>query len=162
MDPIKCPNCSTRLNLPADLIGQEVRCPRCGNQFLAQNESDRRPRWTNGGGPLRSGIVWEEGARVFAPWEPEWLYPGTIRCIDENVAFIRFDDGDRALRDLSDLEPARIEKGVTLYSRRDREERMYYPATVLRVKGEDLEVQYDEDNFEEWTTVSFVRLRRRG
>jgi hypothetical protein len=40
---------------------------------------------------------WQVGDWVFAPWEPHWLYPGTILCIDEEVAFLCFDVGDCAI-----------------------------------------------------------------
>src|SRR5947209_19701088 len=37
---------------------------------------------------------WKVGARVLAPWEPMFLYVGTIREIDKIKALIQFDDGD--------------------------------------------------------------------
>src|SRR5262245_55635895 len=34
-DIIDCPSCQRRLKLPADLLGQDVRCPMCGQTFTA-------------------------------------------------------------------------------------------------------------------------------
>jgi hypothetical protein len=33
---IRCPSCQRSLNLPADLVGQQVRCPTCANSFVAE------------------------------------------------------------------------------------------------------------------------------
>jgi predicted Zn finger-like uncharacterized protein len=32
---VRCPNCPTRLRVPADQIGKMTRCPKCGTQFLS-------------------------------------------------------------------------------------------------------------------------------
>jgi hypothetical protein len=103
---------------------------------------------------------WSEGDRVLAPWEPDWLYPGTIRCIDEEIAFVRFDDGDRALVPVRELEPIAIDAGDEVYGRLNRHERLYYPAEVLDVNDEEVRLRYD-DGREELTTVSFLRVPRR-
>jgi hypothetical protein len=102
---------------------------------------------------------WTEGARVLTFWEEEWLYPGVIRCIDDDVAFIKFDDGDRALRLLDDLEPVHIQRGDVVHGRRDKSEKRYYPATVLAVEGEEIELRY-EDGLKQRTTVSYLRFPR--
>jgi hypothetical protein len=100
---------------------------------------------------------WQDGDRVLAPWEPQWLYPGTIRCIDEDVAFIKFDDGDRAIVPLAELRPVALSRGDIVHCRRDRALRQYFPARVLDVHDEDLHVQY-EDGDEDFTMVGFVRV----
>lgn len=153
MHEIHCPQCLSRLRLPEDVVGQEVSCPRCQNSFIARLGSAHLIPTTNG--PRN----WREGERVFAPWEENWLYPGVIRCIDEEVAFIRFDDGDRALRLIQDLEPLRINNGFRVYARRNKASHLYYPATVLEVEGENLHLEY-EDGEQEWTTVSYIRCMR--
>ncbi len=100
---------------------------------------------------------WSQGERILAPWEQEWLYPGVIRCIDEDIAFIRFDDGDRALIPLTELSPIAIRPGTVIQCRRDRAELRYEPATVLDVEGEELRVRYSDDE-EDALAVSYVRV----
>lgn len=100
---------------------------------------------------------WDVGDRILAPWESEWLYPGVVLCIDEDVAFIKFDDGDRAIVPLEDLRAIQMSRGDTIYCRRDRALRRYYPAEILSVRDEELHVQY-EDGAEDFTTISFIRV----
>jgi hypothetical protein len=89
------------------------------------------------------------------------MYPAVIRCIDDDVVFVKFDDGDRALRPLYDLQPIRLQKGDVVYARRGKGPQVYTPARVLRVTGEEVEVRY-EDGLEERTTVSYLRFFRGG
>ena len=100
---------------------------------------------------------WSEGERVLAPWEQEWLYPGVVRCIDDDIAFIRFDDGDRGLIPLSELCPIAVKPGTIVQARRDRSELRYEPATVLDVDGEQLRLRYEDDE-EDAMAVSYVRV----
>lgn len=102
---------------------------------------------------------WEEGDRVLAPWESDWCYPGVIRCLDGDVAFIKFDDGDRALVFVEDLEPLAIRVGALVFCRSEHGPKVYYPAKVKEVIGEELEICY-EDGREERTPVSCVRVER--
>jgi hypothetical protein len=103
-------------------------------------------------------IDWQVDDQVFAPWELEWLYPGVILCIDDEVAFIRFDDGDRAIMPLGALRDVAIRRGSPVFCRREREEKRYYPATVLGVTDEGLRVRYAEDDEEDLVPVSHCRL----
>lgn len=108
---------------------------------------------------MNSFTDWEEGDRVLAPWEQEWLYPGTIRCIDDDVAFIRFDDGDRGLLPLTALQAIHIRVGARVFVRPDEGPLQYSPARVVSTDGEDLCVRY-EDGTEEDTTIGCVRIER--
>lgn len=36
---INCPNCSRKLQVPENLIGQDVQCPTCGQTFVANVDS---------------------------------------------------------------------------------------------------------------------------
>jgi hypothetical protein len=101
---------------------------------------------------------WQVGDTVFAPWEPQWLYPGTILCIDDDIAFIRFDDGDRALIPLTYLRSVAIRRGNPVFCRREREEKRYYPATVQGVTDEGIRVRYVEDNEEDLVPISHCRI----
>jgi hypothetical protein len=158
MAMIKCPNCAARLNLPAEAEGRECKCPRCGESFVALRDMSLDPQV--GVGDARAGLGrWRAGDRILTFWEPDFLYPGVIRRIDGRVAVIDFDDGDTAERDVRDLEPIRVEVDEAVYSRRDRRQKRYTPAIVIRVSGENVTVRYD-DGTEDRTTVSYLRFAR--
>ena len=36
---VDCPHCATKLNLPADLGGSVVRCPKCSETFRAESQT---------------------------------------------------------------------------------------------------------------------------
>ena len=36
---VECPGCSARIKAPAQLIGQNRNCPRCGQRFKVQLET---------------------------------------------------------------------------------------------------------------------------
>ncbi len=154
MDQIKCPSCSARLALPAGVEGREVRCPRCGNDFIARREEPPVSR------AAARASRWRAGSRVLAHWEAEWMYPGVIESIDGGVAVIHFDDGDETERALDDLAPIEVEAGDRVYARRLQGPKVYYGADVLAADGEALRLRFD-DGVEERTTVSYVRFPRR-
>ena len=104
---------------------------------------------------------WQVGDRVFAPWEVEWLYPGTVLFIDEDVAFVRFDDGDRGIIALDELRSVGIQLGDEVFCRREREILYYHPARVLAVSDEGLKVRYLEDGASDLVPISFCRLPAR-
>jgi hypothetical protein len=106
---------------------------------------------------------WRVGDRVFAPWELQWLYSGTILCLDRDeergdVAFIKFDDGDRALMPVSVLKTVAIRRGDQAFCRRDRDVKMYFPALVLGFTDDGLRVRYFDDHSEDLVPVSHCRL----
>lgn len=101
--------------------------------------------------------VWRAGDRVLGPWEPGWYYPATIRCVDDDTIFLRFDDGDKALVPADLLLPLRLEIGQRVFARWDKGPRLYYPARITAVRGEELQLAYD-DGRTEHTTVSFIRV----
>jgi uncharacterized paraquat-inducible protein A len=39
----ECPGCKRRLKLPAELLGQDVRCPACDRTFIASFDSEPPP-----------------------------------------------------------------------------------------------------------------------
>jgi hypothetical protein len=43
MPAITCPSCAARLDLPAHLVGAEVRCPRCRGKFVTKRRPDAAP-----------------------------------------------------------------------------------------------------------------------
>jgi hypothetical protein len=44
MPTIACPSCGARLDLPADLIGEKVRCPRCRKTFGTRRKAMNVPQ----------------------------------------------------------------------------------------------------------------------
>lgn len=99
------------------------------------------------------------GDRVLAPWEREWLYPGTVRDVDEDeeLVEIEFDDGDACRASPVLLREIDLRKGDFVAARRDRTEKRYAPATVVTVAGETVTVEY-EDGEEEEIGVEFLRV----
>src|SRR5437773_959290 len=66
---------------------------------------------------------WQEGDAVLAPWEPFFLYPGTIKeiKIDEargDQALIDFDDGGQGWVFLYSLCPLEFKEGQKIHCRR--------------------------------------------
>ena len=104
---------------------------------------------------------WQNGDRVFAPWEHELLYPGTVLFIDEDVAFVRFDDGDRAIIPLDELRSVGIQIGNEVFCRRERDVLYYHTARVLGVSDDGLKVRYMEDGATDLVPISFCRLPAR-
>jgi hypothetical protein len=119
-----------------------VRVPRSANQMAPWGTSTFR-----------------EGDRVLAPWEPSWFYPGILRTIDGDTAFIKFDDGDRALVPMADLMPLQLEAGARVFARWNQGPKTYAPATLVAINGEIIDIRYDDGRAER-TTVSFIRIPR--
>ena len=107
---------------------------------------------------MRRGPDWNEGDRVLAPWEPQWLYPATISGIEGDVAFVMFDDGDHAHVPLVQLRPLDLRDGDEVHARRDRTEMLYYPAQVLSCSEENLQVRYADGHLDS-LAVGYVRVR---
>jgi len=104
--------------------------------------------------------LWKPGDRVLAPWEPHFLYPGTIRQIESGIALIDYDDGDVGPVALAELEPLHLEVGMRVQARRDRFEKIYEPATLTAVEGDRVTVRYDGDEVEDTLDIAYIRLPR--
>ena len=101
----------------------------------------------------------EPGDRVFAPWEREWLYPGTVITTDddEELAAVEFDDGDAGRASFVLLRPIALGPGEFVAARRNRDEKRYVPATVLAADGETVRVEY-EDGRRDRMEVAYLRV----
>jgi hypothetical protein len=97
-----------------------------------------------------------EGDRVLAPWEPQWLYPGTVGAVQGQQVYMIFDDGDRGWVPLAAVRLLNVRIGSRVYGRWQGG-RFYYAGTVTQVQGNLIFIQYD-DGDQEWTTVSLVRV----
>jgi hypothetical protein len=104
---------------------------------------------------------WEEGDRVLAPWEPTFLYAGTIRQIkiDEargDQALVKFDDGDEGWVFLFSLCPLELKEGQKVLARRKLGPH-YFWAEIKQAGEDDVHLRYD-DGSQEWTTVAALRI----
>lgn len=104
--------------------------------------------------------LWKPGDRVLAPWEPHFLYPGTIREIESGIALIDYDDGDVGPVALAELAPLHLEVGMRVQARRERFEKVYEPATLTAVEGDSVTVRYDSDESEDVLDIAYLRLPR--
>ncbi len=103
----------------------------------------------------RTGIF-AKGDRVLAPWEPNWLYPGTVSEVRDAEVFVFFDDGDRGWVPAAITRPLEIGPGSRVFHRW-RNTPFYYPATVDSRNGEQLFLRYDQGPAE-YGVLSRVRV----
>ena len=106
------------------------------------------------GSPRRA--VWKRGDRVLAPWEPTFLYAGTMEQVAGGRALIQFDDGDSGWVDLAFVQALALTAGQRVMSRR-RMGPHFFPGEIREVDGEEVHVEFD-DGKEERTTVASLRI----
>lgn len=95
--------------------------------------------------------------RVFAYSEDdEYYYPATITQIESDDIYIRYDDGEEEWTTSDYLSPLEVAVGDEVESLWSEDEE-YYMAEVLEVKGEQVRIQWEDDESEEWTTLSALR-----
>jgi hypothetical protein len=112
-------------------------------------------------GAPREDANWRVGDRVLARWWDLFWYPGSILGIGDKGYHILFDDGDQRVVSDIHLMPLAVEEGETLFVRpKNQPQRVYLPATVTRVKGEVIDVDFEEGNSETNTRVSRARFWR--
>jgi hypothetical protein len=112
-------------------------------------------------GAPRDDPNWRVGDRVLARWWDLFWYPGSLLAIGERGYHVLFDDGDqRIVRDIH-LMPLAVEEGETLFARpKNQPQRIYLPATVTRVQGESLDLDFEDGNSESNTRISRARFWR--
>lgn len=101
---------------------------------------------------------WHVGDRVLAPWEPQFLYAGTLREVRNDEAHVAFDDGDSGWVPLAELQELHVTVDQFVLCRKEMGQ-LFYPATIEDVSGETVHVRF-EDGDVEWTTVAAVRVIR--
>lgn len=111
-----------------------------------------------GGSRKRSVEGWEVGDRVFAFWVPdEYWYAATVKSVAGNKVEVLF-DGETETDTLTDYYldtlGVEVDDEIEAWSEDDEE---YYYATVKAVKGEKVEVIWDDDESEEWLTIGDIR-----
>jgi hypothetical protein len=101
------------------------------------------------------------GDRVLARWVDFYWYPGTILAMGERGTHVLFDDGDQRIVQEIGLMPLAAEEGEHLFIRPKTEpQRVYPPATVLRVDGETLDVEFEDGTRENNTRIARARFWR--
>ncbi|MBX3014878.1 MAG: hypothetical protein KF832_25380 [Caldilineaceae bacterium] len=102
-------------------------------------------------------MAYSINARVFAYWEDdEYYYPATVTKIENDDIYIRYDDGGEEWTTsdyLADLAVAVGDEIESMWS----EDEEYYAAEVTEVRGEQVRITWDDDESEEWTTMSTLR-----
>ncbi|MBI3822411.1 MAG: hypothetical protein HY289_06995 [Planctomycetes bacterium] len=105
-----------------------------------------------------------KNAPVFAPGAVTQLKGETVRVrydMGERGMHVLYDDGDQRVVQENMLMPLAIEEGEQLFIRPKSEpQRLYTPATVLRVHGETMDVEFDDATHENNTRVSRARFWR--
>lgn len=99
---------------------------------------------------------WKVADRVLAPWEPMFLYPGSIAAISNNFATIEYDDGDEGQVPLSQLRPLVLPERQFVQARRPGKMN-YFPGRIGQVRGDDVQVVV-EDGSSLWLRVSDLRF----
>ena len=92
---------------------------------------------------------WQLGDRVFAPWEPFFLYVGTIAVLDDSTVVIEFDDGDTGSVLIRQLQALDLHEGMEVYCRR-RMGPAYFAGVIEEIEGDDVRVRFSESHDEEW------------
>lgn len=104
-------------------------------------------------------MQWNVEDRVLANWSHDtYWYPATIRDIDGERTYVRFDDGDKEWTTCDNLTKLDIEPGDKVFCRW-KGGQYYFPGRVGRMDGEKIYVEYD-DGDKEWTTISYIRVTR--
>jgi hypothetical protein len=115
-------------------------------------------RFSDGSSPGRYSTrgTWKIGDRVLAPWEPMFLYAGTVEEVTPERALIEFDDGDSGWVELNQVQPLRVRIGQKVMSRRRMGPHFFF-GEIREVEGENLQIEFD-DGKEEQTTIASVRI----
>jgi hypothetical protein len=161
LDPRNIPDMS--LDSPSEMPAPTVRLDS-SSAYQAKPKTESITPSLPAAAPTDSAEAptdWQEGDRVLAPWEPTFLYPGTIREIlkDEargDQALISFDDGGEGWVFLYSLCPRKFEEGQQVHVRRVGAPH-YFPAQIEDVDSFRVRVRFDGGG-REWVNVSQVRI----
>ena len=146
------PNFPRRDNIPDMSLGERTAKPH-----VPKGPPPDSTGYSQGGSQPAVRTDWKKGDRVFAPWEPTFLYAGTISKFAGDQALIEFDDGDSGWVDLAFVEPMSLQRGQRVLSRR-RMGPTFYPGEIAEVNGENVRVRFDDGSDDERTTVAAVRV----
>ena len=104
-------------------------------------------------------VPWKEGDRVLANWMPEpFFYPAVVTEVSaDGFVSVDYDDGDSAELMPGQVLPLNLRKGDRVFAKR-KPGKMYMPATIVTLSGAELKVRYEDDGFEEKTSVKVLRV----
>lgn len=100
---------------------------------------------------------WKVGERVLAPWEPMFLYAGTIQEIDARRALIQFDDGDAGWVLVEQVRPLSVRPGQQVFSRRNMGP-TFFACEIVEVRGAEVRVRFAAGGALEWTRIAGLRI----
>lgn len=101
--------------------------------------------------------TWKVGGRVLAPWEPAFLYAGTIQSVERQRALIQFDDGDSGWVPLDLLREVSVKPGQKVFSRR-KMGALFYAGEVAEVSGDEVRIRFESGVPDEWTRIAALRI----
>ena len=101
--------------------------------------------------------IYSEGERVLANWQQDdYWYICTIQEIIETEIHVIYDEGTREILTIENLRKVAIKPGDFIEGRW-LGEMNYYPGTVIKVKGENVKIEY-KDGKKEWLPMSLTRF----
>lgn len=108
---------------------------------------------------LRWWGYWGEGDRVFAYWEEDgYWYPATIDSTDDDGIYVIWDyedeSDDTALSEDS-VDELQVWVGDDVEAWWEEDEQ-YYPAKVIAVNGDQVQVEYEDGTA--WVDITYLRL----
>ena len=102
-------------------------------------------------------VIYSEGERVLANWQQDnYWYICTIQEIIETEIHVIYDEGTREILTIENLRKVAIEPGAFVEGRW-KGELNYYAGTVIKVKGENVKIEY-KDGKKEWLPMSLTRF----
>lgn len=94
---------------------------------------------------------WKVGQRVLAPWEPNFLYTGTIIEICGNEARIEFDRGDAGFVQLDQIRELGLERDQKVLCKRNAVP-PYFRGKIAEIRGGKARVTFLDGGLDEWTS----------
>jgi hypothetical protein len=99
---------------------------------------------------------WAKGDRVLAPWEPHFLYVGTIEQVQGNEASIEFDNGDTGWVPVISMEPLSVKVGDVVHCRKKLWSH-FLLGTLEQIERDKILVRFF-DGSKEWTILAAIRV----
>jgi hypothetical protein len=97
-----------------------------------------------------------EGTRVWAPWNADTLFAGSVTKIKSDKVHIAFDDGDEGWVLLMQILPLAVPIGLRVFRPKTWSED-YVAGTITHVEGARVLVRDDED-FQSWAPLAKVAV----
>jgi hypothetical protein len=150
-------------DIPDMSLPENKQKPRLPNNIpdMSLSESTPKPpassRPVPSSSPEKAPAGWKEGDRVLAPWEPHFLYVGTIEQIKGTQAMIQFADGDAGWVMVTQIRALAVQEGQTVLCRH-RMGPHFFPAKILQVRGDEVLVGFEDDHDDEWTPIAALRI----